>query len=55
MKAAPLHCPYCGEQDLRPDAADGTALPHGCWRCAGCRATFRLSSLTDRPAREVTR
>ena len=30
MTAAPLHCPYCGEQDLRPDDVrrDDTADPH---------------------------
>lgn len=59
MRAAPLHCPYCGEPDLRPDAADGTPLPHGGWRCGDCRATFRLTTLSPSPStspttREVT-
>ena len=55
MRAAPLHCPYCGEGDLRPDAADGTPLPHGGWRCGDCRATFRLTTLTvPSPTGEVT-
>ena len=39
------HCPYCGDEDLRPDAADGTPLPHGGWRCGSCRTTFRLTRL----------
>lgn len=61
-RAAPLYCPYCGEQDLRPDAADGAPLPHGGWRCGDCRRTYRLTGLAptstgpteNRPTREVT-
>ena len=34
-RAAPFHCAYCGEEDLRPsDAA------HGAWACGSCRRVF---------------
>lgn len=39
-RAAPFHCPYCGEEDLRP-FGDG----HGDWRCAACTRAFRLKYL----------
>ena len=29
------YCPYCGEQDLRPEPE-----PAGAWSCADCRSTF---------------
>ncbi|TWP34430.1 Insertion element protein [Leekyejoonella antrihumi] len=28
-------CPYCGEDDLRPEPE-----PRGAWRCAGCTRVF---------------
>jgi transposase-like protein len=39
-RAAPYHCPYCGEEDLRP----GEGGP-GTWECAGCNRAFRLAFL----------
>ncbi|MGH3624395.1 MAG: hypothetical protein ACRDQ5_21860 [Sciscionella sp.] len=41
-RAAPFYCPYCGEEDLVPQAE-----PAGSWRCADCRRVFtvRLSGL----------
>ncbi len=39
-RAAPFHCPYCGEEDLRP-SVEG----HGAWECADCNRAFRLSFL----------
>lgn len=44
-RAVPTFCPYCADDDLRPDRADGEALPHGQWRCGGCRREFALSYL----------
>ena len=42
----PLHCPYCGEQDLWPH--DET---HGSWECRGCLRAFSLKMLGPvRPA-----
>jgi len=39
-RAFPLHCPYCGEQDLWPH--DET---HGSWECRGCLRAFSLKML----------
>ena len=40
----PFHCPYCGDEGLRP-MGEG----HGDWRCTACRRGFRLKylGLTD--------
>ncbi|MCC9309044.1 hypothetical protein LN042_18460 [Kitasatospora sp. RB6PN24] len=40
-RAAPFHCPYCGDEDLRPAAEGG----HGAWECASCRRAFQLKFL----------
>ena len=34
-RAVLFYCPYCGEEDLRPEEE-----PHGAWRCADCRRVF---------------
>jgi ribosomal protein L37AE/L43A len=34
----PYHCPYCGDEDLRPH---GTV--HGEWECRACRRVFAVS------------
>ncbi|MEN2422685.1 hypothetical protein AABB02_31820 [Streptomyces rimosus] len=39
-RAAPFHCPYCGDEDLRP-SEEG----HGSWECGACNRAFRLSFL----------
>jgi ribosomal protein L37AE/L43A len=39
-RAVPFHCPYCGEQDLRPYEAT-----HGAWECRSCRRAFSLRML----------
>ncbi|KAF4408967.1 MULTISPECIES: hypothetical protein [Streptomyces] len=39
-RAVPFHCPYCGDEDLRP-SEEG----HGAWECASCNRAFRLSFL----------
>ncbi|MFI5567605.1 hypothetical protein ACIA6T_09630 [Streptomyces sp. NPDC051740] len=39
-RAAPFHCPYCGDEDLRP-AEEG----HGAWECGACNRAFRLKFL----------
>lgn len=46
--AVPFYCPYCGEEDLRPEED-----PQGAWRCADCRRVFlvRMVGLVT----EVTR
>ncbi len=37
QRAAPLYCPYCGEEDLRPSAES-----HGSWECHGCARVFTV-------------
>lgn len=37
-RAVAYYCPYCGEEDLRPEPE-----PHGAWRCAGCTRSFVVS------------
>ena len=36
--ATPLYCPFCGEEDLRPDEDDETA-----WSCRACAHVFSVS------------
>lgn len=38
-RAAPFYCPYCGDEDLRPEDVDGE---HGGWLCGSCRRVFAL-------------
>jgi ribosomal protein L37AE/L43A len=37
-RAVPFHCPFCGEEDLRPAGAE-----HGTWECRDCTRVFKLS------------
>ncbi|WP_049565111.1 hypothetical protein [Streptomyces sp. SBT349] len=39
-RAAPFYCPYCGDEDLRPNE-EGP----GAWECAACNRAFRLAFL----------
>jgi hypothetical protein len=39
-RAAPFHCPYCGDEDLRP-SEEG----QGCWECRSCSRAFHLKFL----------
>ncbi|HSL08361.1 MAG TPA: Insertion element protein [Pseudonocardiaceae bacterium] len=50
-RAVPFYCPYCGEEDLRPEVQ-----PPAAWRCADCQRVFvvRLVGLVA-PVGEVTR
>ena len=36
-RAAPMYCPYCGEEDLRPHAES-----HGAWECHACARVFTV-------------
>jgi ribosomal protein L37AE/L43A len=39
-RVAPFHCPYCGDEDLRPhDTAHET---QGAWGCRSCRRVFAV-------------
>lgn len=39
-RAAPFHCPYCGDENLSPSASE-----HGAWECAACARVFQLKFL----------
>ena len=39
-RATPFYCPYCGDEDLRPEPE-----PHGAWRCGACQRVFALKYL----------
>jgi transposase-like protein len=39
-RAQPFHCPYCGDEDLRPHTAEA-----GSWECRSCLRAFRLNLL----------
>ncbi|NLU65876.1 hypothetical protein [Streptomyces sp. HNM0574] len=43
-RAAPFHCPYCGDEDLRPSEADARGKG-AAWECAACNRAFALSFL----------
>ena len=36
-RAVPFHCPYCGDEDLRPHGET-----HGEWECRSCQRAFKL-------------
>ena len=38
--AAPLYCPFCGEEDLRPVEDDAAA-----WSCRACAHVFTVQLL----------
>jgi hypothetical protein len=38
VRAFPLYCPYCGDEDLRPHGAE-----HGVWECRSCIRVFSLT------------
>ena len=37
-RVSPFHCPYCGDEDLRP-SEEG----HGAWECHACLRAFTLT------------
>ena len=44
-RAVPYHCPYCGDEDLRPHETEEGASHHGEWECRGCLRAFSLKML----------
>ena len=36
-RATPFYCPYCGDEDLRPQEE-----PHAAWLCNACRRVFTV-------------
>jgi transposase-like protein len=43
-RISPFHCPYCGEEDLRPYETD-EGSPHGSWECRACLRAFSVTFL----------
>ena len=43
-RAFPLHCPYCGDENLRPHETE-TGSGHGQWECRACLRAFTLKML----------
>jgi transposase-like protein len=55
----PYHCPYCGDENLRP-SEEGSAGGGAAWECHACLRAFKLSmigmiSRPPAPATEVPR
>jgi transposase-like protein len=43
QRAVPYHCPFCGEEDLRPvEAPPGSASGPGRWGCRSCLRVFAV-------------
>jgi ribosomal protein L37AE/L43A len=44
-RAAPQYCPYCGDEDLRPEvlSEEQPQDSHGVWLCRACARVFRLN------------
>ena len=43
-RVSPFHCPYCGEEDLRPHETE-EGSPHGSWECRACMRAFSVKFL----------
>ncbi|HET6626614.1 MAG TPA: hypothetical protein VFG63_09505 [Nocardioidaceae bacterium] len=43
-RGVPFHCPYCGDEDLRPHESEDGAGP-GAWECRSCLRAFSLRML----------
>jgi hypothetical protein len=48
-RVTPYHCPFCGEEDLRPHED-----VHGGWECRSCTRVFMVKLIGLR-SREVAR
>lgn len=44
-RVAPYHCPYCGEEDLRPSERETARGTGAAWECTSCGRAFALSFL----------
>ena len=42
-RAVPFHCPFCGDEDLRPHLPEDGSEGHGQWECRSCQRAFKLS------------
>ena len=50
-RGIPFHCPYCGDENLRPNEES-----HGAWECHACLRAFKLSmiGMIQRPQAPTT-
>ncbi|MYT28042.1 hypothetical protein [Streptomyces sp. MspMP-M5] len=44
-RAVPFHCPYCGDEDLRPSEEETSRGAGAAWECRACSRAFRLKFL----------
>ncbi|HET6500367.1 MAG TPA: Insertion element protein [Amycolatopsis sp.] len=47
-RATPFYCPYCGDEDLRPEEGEGGSHADGGprapgWVCGACRRVFAVT------------
>ena len=51
-RGIPFHCPYCGDENLRPSEQE-SAGAGAAWECHACLRSFSLKMLgvIDRPSR----
>ena len=42
-RAVPFHCPFCGDEDLRPHLPEDGGEGHGQWECRACLRAFKLN------------
>jgi ribosomal protein L37AE/L43A len=49
-RVVPFHCPYCGEEDLRPSEHG----PHGTWECRTCARAFTVKFVGLVPRKAAT-
>jgi transposase-like protein len=52
-RGIPFHCPYCGDENLRPHESD-TGSGHGEWECHACLRAFslRMLGMISRPSQQ---
>ena len=44
QRAAPQYCPYCADEDLRPEPSS-----HRAWHCRACARVFEVSFVGLKP------
>jgi transposase-like protein len=49
-RIVPYHCPYCGEEDLRPSEQG-----HGTWECRSCARAFTVKFVGLVPRKAATK
>lgn len=54
-RGIPFHCPYCGDENLRP-SEEGPEDARGAWECHACLRAFslRMLGMIPRPSSAPT-